>query len=361
MQKVAIAGAGLIGRLLALQLVSAGYRVTLFDRDRVTGTESCAYAGAGMLAPYAEMDKSEPLVAALGERSLELWPSLLRQLGREVFYQRDGTLILAHSRDTPELEALIALIARKLPGREVAHPVDGDRVARLEPELASRFTRGLWLPHEGQLEPRQLLPALADAILEKGAAWQPRTEILSISPFQLETVDGRKRFDLVVDCRGLGAKPEIPELRGVRGELLRLYAPEVRLTRPIRLMHPRYPLYIAPRPGHIYLVGATSIESEDRGPLTVRSSLELLSAAYSLHPGFAEAQVVDSAVDCRPALPEHLPAIFRAPGLMRINGLYRHGFLVAPALAELAFDLLTEGPVRYASLVREVEHAETLG
>lgn len=361
MKTVAIAGAGLIGRMLALQLISAGFRVTLFDRDHIEGARSCAHAGAGMLAPHAEMDKSEPQIAELGQRSLELWPSVLASLDRAVFFQKQGTLVVAHSRDTPELDSLAAMIGRKLPGEPVARAVDTAEIRRLEPELAGRFARGLWFSGEAQLEPRQLLPSLAASLQARGVTWLAETEVRSISPFHLEAAGRRWRFDHVVDSRGLGAKPDLPALRGVRGELIRVHAPEVRLSRPVRLMHPRYPLYIAPRPDGIYLIGATTIESEDTSPLTVRSTLELLSAAYSLHPAFAEAHMVDSAVHCRPALPDHLPRIFHTPGLMRINGLYRHGFLVAPALVEQAVHLLTGGPPRYASLVREVEYAETLG
>ena len=68
--------------------------------------------------------------------------------------------------------------------------------------------------------------------------------------------------------------------------MIRLHAPEVSLRRPVRLMHPRYPLYIAPKPDHVFVIGATEIESEDTSPASVRSTLELLSAAYSLHSGF---------------------------------------------------------------------------
>ncbi|RYY55912.1 MAG: FAD-dependent oxidoreductase, partial [Comamonadaceae bacterium] len=148
----------------------------------------------------------------------------------------------------------------------------------------------------------------------------------------------------VIDCRGVGARPEWSALRGVRGEVIRVHAPDVALTRPVRLVHPRYPLYIAPKPEGVFVVGATEIESADLSPASVRSTLELLSAAYAVHSGFAEARILEIATQCRPTLPDHLPAIRTpSPRVLQINGLYRHGFMVAPAMLDMALEVLTDG------------------
>ncbi|MDX1656989.1 MAG: FAD-dependent oxidoreductase, partial [Candidatus Competibacteraceae bacterium] len=152
------------------------------------------------------------------------------------------------------------------------------------------------------------------------------------------------RAELVVDARGLGAKGDIPILRGIRGEIVTVHAPEVRLNRLVRLMHPRYPLYICPRREGRFVIGATSIESEDLSPISVQSLLELLSAAYSLHSGFAEARVLATRTQLRPALPDHLPRLWVQPGLIRLNGLHRHGYLQGPALVEEALRVVEQGP-----------------
>ena len=150
--------------------------------------------------------------------------------------------------------------------------------------------------------------------------------------------------DRVIDCRGLGAKPQWNALRGVRGEVIRVHAPEVALQRPTRLVHPRYPLYIAPKPGGVFVIGATEIESDDMSPASVRSTLELLSAAYAVHSGFAEARILEIATQCRPTLPDNLPAIRQVhPRVLQINGLYRHGFMIAPAVLDAAMELLAHG------------------
>ena len=148
---------------------------------------------------------------------------------------------------------------------------------------------------------------------------------------------------MVIDCRGLGAKVDIKNLRGVRGEVIWLEAPEVNITHLVRLMHPRYRIYIVPRKNNHYVIGATQIESDDSREISVRSCMELLSAAYSVHTGFGEARIINTRANCRPALPNNLPQIHHENGLIRVNGLFRHGFLLAPTLAQEIILALSEG------------------
>jgi glycine oxidase len=158
-------------------------------------------------------------------------------------------------------------------------------------------------------------------------------------PGVLETDVDAQRFDLAVDVRGTGAHAQMP-VRGVRGEAAWLHAPGHGLTRPVRLLHPRHRVYLVPRPGDIVFVGASEIESDDRSPVSLRSVVELLSAAHSVMPALAEARVLRLDRNLRPALPDNEPRIEREPGLLRINGLFRHGWLIAPALVEDALESL---------------------
>jgi glycine oxidase len=149
--------------------------------------------------------------------------------------------------------------------------------------------------------------------------------------------------DLTFDCRGLAARDTLQDLRGVKGEMLVLRCPDLTLSRPVRLLHPRIPLYVVPRGDGVYMLGATVIESSERTRVTARSLLEMLSAAYALHPAFGEAEVLEIGVDARPAFPDNLPRIRRHGATIGVNGLYRHGFLLAPALARMAADLVSHG------------------
>ena len=147
----------------------------------------------------------------------------------------------------------------------------------------------------------------------------------------------------------------MPALRAVRGEVLWLDSAEVNLSRPVRLLHPRYHLYLVPK-GQVdgryrYVLGATEIDSDDRSPVSVRSALELLSAAYSLCPALAEARILSFEVNCRPALPDPqtlYPAIGPGRGCA-LMGLFRHGYLLAPAVLQqlqTEFDLPLQLPDR---------------
>ena len=117
------------------------------------------------------------------------------------------------------------------------------------------------------------------------------------------------------------------DLRGVKGEMLLLQTSEITLRRPVRLLHPRYPLYIVPREDNIFMVGATMIETDDRKLASARSVMELLSAAYAVHPAFAEASLLEIGTDVRPAFNDNLPRLRRRGNTLYINGLFRHCLL----------------------------------
>ena len=348
---VAILGAGLAGRLSAWQLVRAGARVALVERGGPDGSGSAAHVAAAMLAPLAESAIAERRIVDLGIASVDLWRAWIHELSEPVFFQEDGTLVVWHARDRSEVSLFTGRMRAVAPPELVQQrlrALDGAGVAQVEPALAGRFPQGLLLQGEGQLDNRGALRALLACAIEAGlhCVW----EAGEIDADALPALG--IRADVVLDCRGLGARAAwadpagaaegraraLPGLRGLRGEVVRVHAPDVKLHRPVRLLHPRYPIYIAPKPNDLYVIGATEIESEDDSPMSVRSALELLSAAYSLHPAFGEARVLELNVQRRPTRPDHLPAIRvdQASRVVRVNGLYRHGWLIAPAVTEAA-------------------------
>ena len=206
-------------------------------------------------------------------------------------------------------------------------------MSELEPSLEGRFRDGLFYADEGHVEPRRVLPQLHARIAAAGG------QIEFNSAAEANDLDG-----IVIDCRGLAARDTQPELRGVKGEMIIVETSEVELSRPIRLIHPRWPLYVIPRGDGRFMLGATSIETEDFG-VSVRSALELLGAAYAVHPAFAEARIVEFGSGLRPAFPDNLPRIAIDKDKIAVNGLYRHGFLLAPALAELTLSYVQRGEI----------------
>jgi glycine oxidase len=292
-----------------------------------------------MLSPLAELAVSDEAVFALGRRSMQLWPQWISELadaGQPVYFRREGTLVVAHAPDQSSLAHFAGLLLHKLPEavRAQVHTLDAAALARAEPALAGRFGNGLLLDDEGQLANDQWMAALAVEIDRLGGTWLEGRAVDAVEDDHIECAGQTYGVDVAVDARGVGARESWPQLRGVRGEVLTVECPGVSLQRPVRLMHPRYQLYVAPRPHHQFVVGATELESEDTGPVTLRSTLELGSALHSLHPAFGEARVLRLAAALRPALDDHRPTIAQRHGVWHINGLYRHGYLCAPALVE---------------------------
>jgi glycine oxidase len=328
-----VLGAGLMGRLLAHALATAGHSVSVYEASGEDGMGAAARVAASMLAPLAESAITEWPVVDMGQYSLQRWPELIQQLPTPVYFQQQGTLILWHKQDALQARMLVDKLqinSRLLPTECSPQKIDTDILQTLEPELSAKFQQGLFLPREGQLDNRQLLAGLLQSLQQQKVDihWQSAKSLDDLVALHAGGADW------VFDCRGTGASSDWTHLRGVRGEVIRLFAPEVNLQRPVRLMHPRYPLYVAPRPNGEFVVGATELESEDTGPVTVRSVLELASALHSLHPAFGEARILRLSAALRPALDDHRPSIERRDGVWHINGLYRHGYLCAPALVD---------------------------
>jgi glycine oxidase len=95
-QTIGIAGAGVMGRVLAWQLSRAGFSVSLFDKDDIDYGDAAAYTAAGMLTPYCEVESAEIMVHELGMRSLGLWATMASELQGDLGYFQQGSLVVAH-------------------------------------------------------------------------------------------------------------------------------------------------------------------------------------------------------------------------------------------------------------------------
>ena len=331
---IGIAGAGLLGRLLALQLGAGGCQVDVFDPAANASTRGAAgWTAAGMLSPVAELECADAGVFDLGLRSIALWPRILAQLSEPVDFHQRGSLLLAHRGDEGAARRTVELLRRKAPPERAPKPITMAELRELEP--AAQGVAHAWLlEHEAQIDCVQAMPALVAGTARLTVRWHWQTSVSNAQAGRLMLASGESlRFDHVFDVRGTGARPELP-VRGVRGEIVTLHAPGMTLRRPVRLLHPRHRVYIVPRADDRIMVGASEIESEDRSPISLRTIVELLAAAHSVLPELAEARLVLADVNLRPALPDNLPVIEQSLGVTRINGLFRHGWLIAPALVE---------------------------
>ncbi|NLS19391.1 glycine oxidase ThiO [Rhizobium sp. P40RR-XXII] len=315
--RILVKGAGVAGLTVAHELHVRGAEVTVVDPG-LNFRRAASWLAGGMLAPWCERESADEAVLERGRDSADRWDAIL-----PVKIIRNGTLVVAPNRDQSEL--------KRFAGRTTGYRwVEEREIATLEPSLAGRFRHGLFFPQEAHLDPRDALQSLKGALAAKGVTFA-------------DHIGDRDPFPDVVDCTGAARIGESRELRGVRGEMLYLQTQEVALARPVRLLHPRFPVYIVPRGEGLFMVGATMIETDFEGPITARSLMELLNAAYALHPAFGDAAIVETGVGIRPAFPDNLPRVTREGKTILINGLYRHGFLLAPSIATEAADLLFSG------------------
>ena len=338
--RIAIIGAGLVGRILAWRLNehfvsnNQGLSISLIEQNErhFGGTGLIA---AAMVAPYTEAVSTEASTQTLGKKSYALWqqwlPELEAQTKQSIGFNQKGSLVLSHTQDMPDFERF-QIKAQAVVAADNYEMLDRASLTSLEPEIAKQFTSAMYFKQEGVIDNQALYPALnAYFAQSKNITWLENTVINNIG------INGNiagitETFNHVFDCRGNGAKADLKDFRSVRGEVARVYAPEVNISRAVRLIHPRYPLYIAPRKNHEYVIGATQVESDDDSPVTVRSGLELLSALYSLHSGFSEANILQLQTGLRPTFSDNQPRIETNNKLTRINGLYRHGYLFTPTL-----------------------------
>ncbi len=309
--RIAIVGAGVMG-LCAAKALEGIHDVTVFD----PGVRNASAVAGGMLAPWAEIDHLPGAFIAAGLEGIRFWENFKPG---ETGFARNGSLLLAHKEDTHILERF----AQKLSGAGEHRRIDSDQIKGFEPSL-EKFISGIYLPQEAHINPSCALKTLSRSL----RIFDPRLR-----------GDDSGEYDWIIDCRGYGAAADDPFLRGVKGEIAVVRNRDFSLSRPVRLMHPRYPLYIVPRPDHMFAIGATVIESADES-VTVQSAMELLSAAYSMHPSFGEAEIVEIKAGIRPAYPDNLPRMTIRGHVIRCNGLFRHGYLLAPVMARCVADYI---------------------
>jgi glycine oxidase len=319
-RSITVLGAGILGLWQALTLARAGHRVRLIEISAEPFADSASLYGGVMLAPEREAETAPAMLRQLGREGVALWRNFYPEL------RSNGSIVVAAARDRGELERF----ARRTQGHRL---VDGADLGALEPDLEGRFTSALYFPEEAHM------PAPAALAFMLAEVQRAGVEIV------LGDAPPEQDGETIVDCRGLAARDMLPDLRGVRGERALIRTREVTLQRPVQLLHPRLPLYVVPWDDGLYMIGATLVETEDAGPVSVRSALELLGGAYAVHPAFAEAEVVDLGAGVRPAFPDNVPrAVVREGGRrILVNGAYRHGFLLGPVLARTVADYIERG------------------
>ena len=335
----AVIGAGIIGRLLAWRLKSSGSQVTLYEASSRHSQGSASAAAGGLLTPLQEsLFSRSPRIWDMGRDAVARWEEIAKSLKVSYALKARGSLVMASGDGQVADRAHFAEQVNRFGLTKHLQKLQGAELFEYEPGLRGGYIDSAFhIDCEGAIDTSVILECLLNDFADQGGLLRFEDEIQTIDDGHVVTTKGKSyRYAQVFDTRGLGAKKDLPNLRPVRGELVMVRRPELTLESPLRLLNHRYPLYIVPRTEQRFALGATQLESHNDGPVTVQSALELLYAAWQVHPEFRYAEIVDMKAQCRPTLPSDEPVIERANRTTRINGLYRNGFLLAPYLVEQA-------------------------
>lgn len=343
--KIAIIGAGLMGRLAALSCIQRGDNVTLLEAHSFQHPHNAAAIAAAMIAPISESIHAQSPMIELGFASQTLWPTVLAGLKemdpnhQHVPFDSNGTLAISFPE---EQECLLAhrekLIARLPERQNEIRMLYNDEVGEMEPDL-ERFETAAYIANESNLGNREFLESTTRAIRKNAS-------IVDHWALQGDGTELQRQYDFIIDCRGAGAvqKPvhanDDEALVAVRGEAIRVRTNGLTLQRPIRVIQQRFSVFIVPKSDNVFVVGATDLDKHGTHAVTVKSSLDLLSAIYSLHPGFANAEIIEAIAGQRAVYREQTPRVTLSENIISVNGLSRQGWMVGPALNQQVQKLL---------------------
>ena len=328
-QNITILGGGIMGLMTAYMLADTR-KIKLHDPKGFPADNASLMAG-GMLAPYSEIEHLDDRWIDAGLKGIKIWKDIPLEMG----FEANGSLLIAHAQDHYILERFKSHLPKKIQTYQ--------NVQDIEEQLSQHHKTGLFLEEEAHLDPNKTMRALCEYLDN-----HPNIELSQNTPSKTE--------NLTIDCRGMAESDA--ELRGVKGEIAIVHNTDFSLNRPVRLMHPRYPLYVIPRENNVFMIGATVIESAENNTVNLRSAMELLSALYSLHPSFADAQILEIKAGIRPSYPDNLPRITFHENRISCNGLFRHGYLLAPVMAECIQDYLKGHENKFMSLFNKEQSNE---
>ncbi|MCP2338428.1 glycine oxidase ThiO [Actinomadura rupiterrae] len=353
---VVVIGAGVVGLGAAWRCAARGADVTLVDPEPASGATGVA---AGMLTPVSELDYGEEPLLRLGVASRNLYPEFVAELeeltGLDTGHRRDGLLEVAFDADDLRVLADVKRFQEALGVPTEA--LDRRECRKLEPMLAPTVRGGLYAPEDGSIDPRRLAPALLAAAEKCGARLvrQKAAEVLvrgdAVSGVRLD--DGTELpADRVLLAAGpwsnaVGGIPPgvVPDVRPVKGQVLRLRTPVPFLRRTTRGTVRGSSIYLVPRADGEIVVGATQEELGFDTRVTAGGLWELLRDARELVPGITELDFAEVSAGLRPGSPDNAPVLGPSalPGLVLGVGHHRNGILLTPVSAAALAEALLDG------------------
>lgn len=346
---VAIAGGGLIGGSIALELARAGLRVGLFDRQE-PGREA-SWAGAGILSPAPESAAMIPLVT-LGKASMAIYPEFVRTVeeisGQSAGYRPKGTLQALFARDArEELSTIIALhhgLGLK------AEPLNARDARKLEPSISEEVEAAVLRPDEASVDNRALTGAVHEAGRRSSVEFFPGSEAEAIwreggrcrgLVLQNEKIEAGWTI-VAAGCfsAGIEGATAYAPVKPAKGQMMSLRGDDLKIERVLWSES----IYLVPRNDGRILAGATVEYAGFDKKLTAGGIEKILAAAIELSPGLAEARIEETWAGLRPDSPDHLPILGPTDleGLLIATGHFRGGILLTPITARLMCEWVTQ-------------------
>jgi glycine oxidase len=374
--QVVIVGGGVIGLATAWRTLGRGLTVTVIDPFPAgAGAQARADAGAaasaevgagqasrvaaGMLPAGNEMmyDNSDLMNLCLASRAF--YPSFTAELeadaGLPAGYRRDGLLEIAYGDvDVAVLNRILNFVE---PLGVKVEQLTASQCLELEPELAPEVQAGLYAPEDGSVDPRQLTAALVAGIERLGGTVlrASATEVLidGDRATGVRLADGRvvsgEQIVLAAGCwtnqlKGIPAGV-VPEVRPVKGEVLRLRSERPFLRRTIRGLVDGSSVYLVPRADGELVIGATYLDRGYDTTVTAGGLAQLLRRASTLLPGIGDLEFAEFSAGLRPTTVDELPVLgaTRVPGLLLATGHSRIGIQLAPISGDIMAQILATG------------------
>jgi len=343
-----IAGGGLIGASIALELASAGLKVAVFDAQK-PGREA-SWASAGMISPSPESAAMASLVP-LNMASAKAYPEFIRRVeelsGKNVGYRKEGALDIFLTEVAGGEIAGILEEHRKA-GLQ-AELVSSEQACALEPSITAEIRAGIVRHDEASLDNRIFTEATLEAAHSQGAeifsgngAKALWLEGQTCKGLQLLTGPVEARWTVIAagcfSAQIEGAADYAPVVPA-KGQIVALRCEEVRLRRDLWTDH----MYLVPRTDGRIIAGSTIEYAGFDRSVTAGGIRKILNGAFSLVPALEKARVEETWAGLRPDSPDHLPIMGPTDreGLLIATGHFRSGILLTPITAQLIREWVT--------------------
>jgi glycine oxidase len=346
-----IAGGGVIGASIALELAEAGLKVALYDVQE-PGREA-SWASGGMISPAPENQDMIPFMP-ISLASAAIYPEFIRKVegltGKDVGYRKTGALdVFLDANPKKVQQESSAIIALHRSVGLHAEALSAEQARKMEPALTPDIKAAILRSDEGSLDAREFTSALLEAARLKGVetfakngAKALRTDGEQCRGLILEDGEVQAKWTIIAagcfSARIAGAESYAPALPA-KGQMVALRSDSIELKRILWLGHK----YLVPRTDGRIIAGSTIERTGFEHNVTAGGVQAILNEAIRIVPELQNARIVETWAGLRPDSPDHLPIIGPTDldGLLIATGHFRSGILLAPITARLIREWVT--------------------